>query len=54
MQNFVIPSCKDSIRNLASIGLVVSERKMLKECDRWTTEACLCYKLTFEPLAEVN
>ena len=34
----VSPSHGDSIWNLASIGLVVSEQKMLKECGRWTDD----------------
>ena len=58
-QSFVPPSHGDSIWNLASIGLVVSEEKMFKECGRrtdrgWTTEAYLSYKLTNQPLAQVS
>ena len=53
-QTFVLPSHGDSIWNLASIGQVVSEEKMFKECGQWTTEACLSYKLTNEPSAQVS
>ena len=57
-QTFVPPSHGDSIWNLASIGPVVSEEKMFKECgqqtDGQTTEAYLSYKLTNEPLAQVS
>ena len=53
-QTFVPPSHGDFIWNLASIGPVVSEEKMFKECGRLTdrrrmTEAYLSYKLTNEP-----
>ena len=45
-QTFVPQSHGDSIWNLASIGPVVSEEKMFKECGRWTgTEAYLSYKI---------
>ena len=44
----------DSIWNLASIGPVVSEEKMFKECGRRMTEAYLSYKLTNEPSAQVS
>ena len=37
-QTFVPPSHGDSIWNLASIGLVVSEEKMFKECGRRTDD----------------
>ena len=58
-QTFVPPSYGDSIWNLASIGPVVSEEKMFKECGRRTgdgrtTEAYLSYKLTNELLAQVS
>ena len=63
-QTFVPPSQGDSTWNLASIGPVVSEEKMFKECGRWTddgrtdrrrtTEAYLSYKLTNEPSAQVS
>ena len=58
-QTFVPPSQGDSIWNLASIGPVVSEEKMFKECGRrtdtqQTTEAYLSYKLTREPSALVS
>ena len=58
-QTFVSPSHGDSIWNLASIGLVVSEEKMFKECGRQTdsqrtTEAYQSYKLTNEPSAQVS
>ena len=58
-QIFVPPSHGDSIWNLASIGPVVSEKKMFKECGRWTdrrrtTEAYLSYKLTNEPSTQVS
>ena len=49
-QPFVPPSHGDSVWNLASIGPVVSEEKMFKECGRIddgrTTEADISYKLT--------
>ena len=53
-QIFVPLSHGDSIWNLDSIGPVVSEKKMFKECGRRTdrrrtTEAYLSYKLTNEP-----
>ena len=55
---FVPPSYGDSIWNLASIGPVVSEEKMFKECgwrtDDGRTEAYLSYKLTNEPSAQVS
>ena len=42
-QTFVSPSQGDSIWNLVSVGPVVSEEEMFKECgrqtERWTTEA---------------
>ena len=59
-QTFVPPSHAGSIWNLASIGPVVSEEKMFKECGRQTTderrmtEAYLSYKLTNEPSAQVS
>ena len=34
-QTFIPPSNGDSIWNLASIGTVVSEEKMFKECGWW-------------------
>ena len=41
--------------NLTSIGPTVSEEKMFEECGRRrTTEACLYYKLTNEPSAQVS
>ena len=52
-QTFVNPSNGDYIWNLASIGPVVSEEKMFKECGRLTTEAYLSYKLTNEPSFQV-
>ena len=58
-QIFVPLSYGDSIWNLTSIGQVVYEEKMFKECvrrtdRRQTTEAYLSYKLTNEPLAQVS
>ena len=58
-QTFVPPSYGDYIWNLASIGPVVSEEKMFKECgwqttDRRMKEAYLSYKLTNEPSAQVS
>ena len=59
-QIFVALSHEDSIWNLVSIGPMVSEEKMLKECgwqttdDRRTTEAYLSYKLTREPSAQAS
>ena len=53
LTNFKSPH-GDSIWNLASIGPVISEEKMLKECGQQTTEAYLSYKLTNEPLAQVS
>ena len=58
-QTFVAPFHGDSIWNLASIGPVVSEEKMFKECGRQTmdgqtTEAYLSYKLCNEPSAQVS
>ena len=40
-QTFVPPSHGDSIWNLASVGPVVSEEKMFKECGRWTDKGGL-------------
>ena len=34
-QTFIPPSHGDSIWNLASIGPVVSEEKIIKECGQW-------------------
>ena len=57
-QTFVPPSQGDSIWNLASIGPVVSEKKMFENVDNThthtytyiqTTETYLYYKLTTEP-----
>ena len=56
-QTFVPPSHADTIWNLASIGPVLSEEKMFKECgrqDRRTTEAYLSHKLTNKPSAQVS
>ena len=59
-QTFVPSSHGDSKWNLASIGPVVSEEEMFKECGRRTddrrrmTEAYLSYKLTNEPSAQVS
>ena len=56
-QTFVPPSHGDSIRNLASIGPVVSEEKMFKACGRRTAgrdRLRPTYKLTHEPLAQVS
>ena len=57
-QTFVPPSHGDSIWNLASISLVVSEVKMFKECGRrmmdGRTDTYLSYKLTNEPSAQVS
>ena len=55
-QTFIPPSQGDSIWNLASIGPVVSQKKMFKECgwrtdDGRTTEVYLSYKLTNKPSA---
>ena len=58
-QTFDPLSHEDTIWNLASIGPVVSEEKMIKDCgwqttDRRTAEAYLSYKLTNEPWAQVS
>ena len=45
-QTFVPRSHGDSLWNLASIGPVVSEEKIFKECGRQTTEAYLSYTVT--------
>ena len=50
-RNFIPPSNGDCMWNLASVGPVVSEEKMFKECGRRTDdgrmkEAYLSYKLT--------
>ena len=48
----------ETIWNLASIGPVVSEEMMFKECGRrmagQMTDAYLSYKLTNEPLVQVS
>ena len=49
-QTFVAPAHEGSIWNLALISQVVSEEKMFEKCGRRTDgEACLYYKLTYEP-----
>ena len=58
-KTFIPPSHEDSIWNLPSIGPVVLEEKMFKECgwrtdDRRTTEAFLSYKFTNKPSAQVS
>ena len=58
-QTIVPLSHGDSIWNLVSIGPVVSEEKMLKECGRQTdrqrtTETYLSYKLNNETSAQVS
>ena len=66
-QTFVPPSQGGSIWILASIGPAVSKEKMFENVDIhtiyihtythahiWTTEACLSYKLTSEPSAQVS
>ena len=57
-KTFVPPSLGDAIWNLASIGPVISEEKMFKECgwrtDDGLTDNYLSYKLTNEPSAQVS
>ena len=58
-KTFIPPSHGDSIWNLVSIGPVVSEQKMFKECGRRTdgrrtTQTFLIYKLNNEPSAQVT
>ena len=58
-QIFVPLSHADSIWNLVTIGPVVSEEKMFKECGRQTddgrtTESHLSCKLTNKPSAQVS
>ena len=57
-QTSIPPSHGDSIWNLASIGPVVSEEEMFKECgrgkERWHRPTYPILKLTNEPRAQVS
>ena len=62
-QTFVLQSHGGSTWNMASFGPVVSEEKMVENVDnvwwmtddvQWTTKACLYYKLTYEPSAQLS
>ena len=57
-QTFVPPSEGGSSRNLASIGPVVSEKKIFENVDThthgWQRTAYLYYKLISEPSAQVG
>ena len=40
--------------NMERIGFTASEEKSFENVDGWTTDACLYYKLTYEPSAQVS
>ena len=52
---WVPPTHAGTTNNLASIGPVASEEKMVKNVVDWrTADAYLCYKLTNEPSTQVS
>ena len=54
-QTFIPPSHGGAIWNLILIGLVVSERKIFKECGRrMDNGVCPYYKLTYEPKGSIE
>ena len=61
-QNIVSPTQGGSTYNLALVGPVLSEKKIIDHCERPTeddgrrtdAEPWVSYKLTYEPLAQVS
>ena len=48
------PQSEELNMKFGSTGLLVSEEKMFENVDDETTDVCLYYKLTSEPLAQIN